>query len=86
MFTMNYWYYWAIKNVMMAGEGITAQYNDEYKRNKHLSRIARRYGTTPKELCKGLLSTGDTLGTISYVIREGARCGVFTLGENKEEG
>lgn len=83
---MNYWYYWAIKNVVMNGKGTEAQHPEGYRRDKHLSRIAKRYGTTPKELCKGLLNTGDTLGTISYVIRAGARQGVFTLGEGYKEG
>ncbi len=79
------WYYWTVKNIVMT-EDVNAQHPVKNKRDMHLSRIAKRYGTTPKELCKGLLTTGDTLGTISYVLRTGARYGVFTLAKEKELG
>ncbi len=86
MTNFGYWYYWAVKNMIMGSLGIHAQHSDGYRRDKHLTRIAKRYETTPKELCKSLLNTGDTLGTISFVLREGARAGIFTLGKTKEEG
>lgn len=49
---------------------------DVCKPDRHLVRIAGKYGKTPEELCSALAQvTGDRIGTVDYVIWRAANLG-----------
>ena len=50
---------------------------DHCKPDRHLTRIAKSFGTTPDLLCQGLANqTGDRIGTVDLVIWRAANLGL----------